>query len=86
MEQYQYLLRGYEDTLYRLDASDHIAGGIAHMEPRVIRTRRSIMNPPDDRIRDLLQVAGFGHVAFMLQWDHDWALVSALLERWRHRG
>ncbi|MED6223058.1 hypothetical protein PIB30_070323 [Stylosanthes scabra] len=70
MEQYRYLLRGYEDTLYRLDASDHIAKRIAHMEPRVIRTRRNIMDSSDDRIRDLLRVAGFGHVAFMLQWDH----------------
>ncbi|MED6121489.1 hypothetical protein PIB30_030676 [Stylosanthes scabra] len=67
MEQYRYLLRGYEDTLYRLDVSDHIAGRIAHMEPRVIRTRRNIMDPPDDHILDLLRLAGFGHVAFMLQ-------------------
>ncbi|MED6128883.1 hypothetical protein PIB30_102425, partial [Stylosanthes scabra] len=50
-------------------------------EPRIIRTRRNIMDPPDDRIRDLLCRAGFEHVAFMLQWDHDWALVSALIER-----
>ncbi|MED6221059.1 hypothetical protein PIB30_050849 [Stylosanthes scabra] len=39
------------------------------------------MDPLDDRIRDLLRLAGFGHVAFMLQWDHDWALVSVLHER-----
>ncbi|MED6190166.1 hypothetical protein PIB30_103037 [Stylosanthes scabra] len=81
MEQYRYLLRGYDDTLYRLDASNRIAGRIAHMEPRIIRTRRNIMDAPDDRIRDLLRLAGFRHVAFMLQWDHDWALVSTLIER-----
>ncbi|MED6121653.1 hypothetical protein PIB30_032195 [Stylosanthes scabra] len=70
MEQYEYLLRGYEDTLYRLDATEHVAGRMANMETRVVRTRRNIMDPPDDRIRELLQVAGFGHVSSMLQWDH----------------
>ncbi|MED6217029.1 hypothetical protein PIB30_013756 [Stylosanthes scabra] len=67
MEQYQYLLRGYEDTLYRLDNVDHIAGRIAHMATRVIRTRRNIMKPPDDRARELLRRAGFEHVAVTLE-------------------
>ncbi|MED6223188.1 hypothetical protein PIB30_071547 [Stylosanthes scabra] len=57
MEQYRYLQMGYEDTLYRLDAIDHIAGRIAYMDPRVIHTRRNIMERPDDRIRDLLRRA-----------------------------
>ncbi|MED6139936.1 hypothetical protein PIB30_088514 [Stylosanthes scabra] len=54
MEQYGHLLRGHEDILYRLDAVGHIAGRIAHMDTRVIRTRRNIMKPPDARIRELL--------------------------------
>ncbi|MED6130912.1 hypothetical protein PIB30_005201 [Stylosanthes scabra] len=57
------LQRGYENTLYRSDATDHIAARIAHMEPRVIRTRRSILVRPDERILDLLRLAGFHHVA-----------------------
>ncbi|MED6172126.1 hypothetical protein PIB30_047143 [Stylosanthes scabra] len=28
-EQHQHLLKGYEDTLYRRDAIDHIAGGLS---------------------------------------------------------
>ncbi|MED6185722.1 hypothetical protein PIB30_059748 [Stylosanthes scabra] len=32
MEHHQNLLRGYEDTLYRLDAKDHIAERIANMK------------------------------------------------------
>ncbi|MED6195281.1 hypothetical protein PIB30_036481 [Stylosanthes scabra] len=65
------LLRGYEDTLYRSDATCHIAGRIAHTEPRVIRSRRNSMERTDERIRDFLRFAGFEHIAFMLEWDHD---------------
>ncbi|MED6211231.1 hypothetical protein PIB30_071772 [Stylosanthes scabra] len=66
MEQYRYLLRRYEDTLYRLDARDHIPGRIAHIDPRVIGTLRNIMKRPDDRIHELIRRDGFEHVAFML--------------------
>ncbi|MED6206552.1 hypothetical protein PIB30_028009 [Stylosanthes scabra] len=75
------LQRGYENTLYRSDATGHIAARIAHMEPRVIRTRCSILVRPDERILDLLQLAGFEHVAHPVEWEHDWSLVSALIER-----
>ncbi|MED6126029.1 hypothetical protein PIB30_074435 [Stylosanthes scabra] len=71
MEQHQYLLRRYEDTLYRLDAIDRIAERIAHMDTRVIRTRRNTMRQPDERIRGLFRQAGFDHVVSMIQWDHD---------------
>ncbi|MED6131210.1 hypothetical protein PIB30_007900 [Stylosanthes scabra] len=67
MEQPKNLLRGYEETLYRLDAVNHIAGRIAHMEPRFIGTQRNTMRQPDERIRDLLRQAGFEHVASMIQ-------------------
>ncbi|MED6206649.1 hypothetical protein PIB30_028893 [Stylosanthes scabra] len=77
------LQRCYENSLYRTDASGHIAARIAHMEPRVIRTRRSILVRPDERILDLLQLAGFQHIAHPVEWEHDWSLVSALIERWR---
>ncbi|MED6145625.1 hypothetical protein PIB30_027063 [Stylosanthes scabra] len=77
------LLRGYENTLYRSDATGHIAGRIAHMEPRVIRTRRIILVRPDERIRDLLRLAEFEHATNPVEWKHDWSLVSALIERWK---
>ncbi|MED6173377.1 hypothetical protein PIB30_058736 [Stylosanthes scabra] len=65
------LQRGYENTLYRTDASGHIASTIAHMEPRAICTRRSILVRPDERVRDFLRLAGFQHVAHPVDWEHD---------------
>ncbi|MED6159608.1 hypothetical protein PIB30_043813 [Stylosanthes scabra] len=65
------LQRGYEGTLYRTDASGHIASRIALMEPRVIRTRRSILVRPDERVWDLIRLAGFQHVAHPVDWEHD---------------
>ncbi|MED6214482.1 hypothetical protein PIB30_103511, partial [Stylosanthes scabra] len=38
---------------------------------RVIRTRRNIMKPPDDHVRELLRRAGFEHVAVTLEWEHN---------------
>ncbi|MED6180220.1 hypothetical protein PIB30_008413 [Stylosanthes scabra] len=66
------LQRGYEGTLYRTNASGHIASRIALMEPRVIRTRRSILVRLDERVRDLIRLAGFQHVAHSVDWEHDW--------------
>ncbi|MED6112107.1 hypothetical protein PIB30_058712 [Stylosanthes scabra] len=78
MEQYRYLKRGYEDTLYRLDKVDHIAGRIANMVCYEGYTHS--MKPSDDRIRELRRRARFEHVVVTLEWEHDWALVSALIE------
>ncbi|MED6119420.1 hypothetical protein PIB30_011785 [Stylosanthes scabra] len=47
----------------------------------VIRIRRSILVRPDERILDLLRLAGFQHVAHPVEWEHDWSLVFALIER-----
>ncbi|RYQ83076.1 hypothetical protein Ahy_B10g101697 [Arachis hypogaea] len=38
---------------------------------------------PDERIKEYLRWAGFEYVAYMVAWDHNWPLVSALMERWR---
>ncbi|QHO18800.1 uncharacterized protein DS421_11g323620 [Arachis hypogaea] len=77
------LRRDYEDTLYRLDRVEHIAGRLGQLPARVLRTRRRIPTRPSELVRPLLRRAGFEHVAFILQFEHDYALVSALVERWR---
>ncbi|XP_057744160.1 serine/threonine-protein phosphatase 7 long form homolog [Arachis stenosperma] len=77
------LRRDYEDTLYRLDRVEHIAGRLEQLPARVLRTRRRIPTRPSELVRPLLRRAGFEHVAFILQFEHDYALVSALVERWR---
>ncbi|MED6188434.1 hypothetical protein PIB30_116999 [Stylosanthes scabra] len=79
----QNLLRGYEDSLYRLDAEFHIAGRLAALPGRVLRTRRNSLQRPHEFAREYFRRAGFEHVAYMLEWNHDWALASALVERWR---
>ncbi|MED6117883.1 hypothetical protein PIB30_114147, partial [Stylosanthes scabra] len=79
----QNLLRGYEDSLYRHDAEYHIAGRLGALPGRVLRTRRNTLQRPHEFAREYFRRAGFEHVAYMLEWNHDWALASALVERWR---
>ncbi|MED6199481.1 hypothetical protein PIB30_076294 [Stylosanthes scabra] len=50
---------------------------------QVLRTRRNTLQRPHEFARDYFRRAGFEHVAYMLEWNHDWALASALVERWR---
>ncbi|MED6201506.1 hypothetical protein PIB30_095673, partial [Stylosanthes scabra] len=44
----QNLLRGYEDSLYRLDAEFHIAGRLGALPDRVLRTRRDTLQRPHE--------------------------------------
>ncbi|MED6137538.1 hypothetical protein PIB30_065870 [Stylosanthes scabra] len=85
MEQYRYLLRGYEDTLYRLDAINQIAGRIAHMDPKVIRTQRNIMERPNNRktIEFLVLVHGYVWIARV---NHLSNVVDELRDRDSVRG
>ncbi|MED6209475.1 hypothetical protein PIB30_055066 [Stylosanthes scabra] len=80
---YQNLLRGYENSLYRLDAEFYIAGRLGKLPGRVLRTRRNTLQRSHEFAREYFRRAGFEHVAYMLEWNHDWALASALVERWR---
>ncbi|RYR38995.1 hypothetical protein Ahy_A09g044371 [Arachis hypogaea] len=41
------------------------------------------MTRPLDQIRPYLRLAGFEYVAYMVEFEHDWPLASALIERWR---
>ncbi|MED6135603.1 hypothetical protein PIB30_048059 [Stylosanthes scabra] len=76
------LLLGYEQFMYRLDQDDHIAARLQQEPSRVLRSRRLLLIPPDDRARGYFDMAGFDHVAYVVRFEHDWALASALLERW----
>ncbi|MED6116547.1 hypothetical protein PIB30_101280 [Stylosanthes scabra] len=48
----QNLLRGYEDSLYRLDPDFHIAGRLGALPARVLRTRRNTLQRPREFARD----------------------------------
>ncbi|KAL4390665.1 hypothetical protein AHAS_Ahas03G0167800 [Arachis hypogaea] len=63
---------GYEDTLYRRDRIDHIAVRLSRVAPRVLRTRKNLLQRPPEQIRSHLKRAGFEHVTYILKWDHDW--------------
>ncbi|QHN99643.1 uncharacterized protein DS421_13g399640 [Arachis hypogaea] len=41
------------------------------------------MTRPPEQIRSYLRRAGFEYVAYMVEFEHDWSLASALIERWR---
>ncbi|MED6186923.1 hypothetical protein PIB30_071350 [Stylosanthes scabra] len=81
MEPENELLRGYEDTMYRYDRVDHIAGRLGQLPARVLRTRRLVLDLLDELCRPFLRRTGFEQVAYMGLFDHDYALVSALIER-----
>ncbi|RYQ87748.1 hypothetical protein Ahy_B09g095284 [Arachis hypogaea] len=76
-------LLGYEHEMYRLDQAEHIAGRLDRVAPRILRTRWNLMTRPPEQIRPYLRRAGFGYVAYMVEFEHDWSLASALIERWR---
>ncbi|MED6146104.1 hypothetical protein PIB30_031588 [Stylosanthes scabra] len=48
----QNLLRGYEDSLYRLDPDFHIAGRLGALPARVLRTRRNTLQRPHEFARE----------------------------------
>ncbi|QHN76499.1 uncharacterized protein DS421_19g644400 [Arachis hypogaea] len=75
-------LLGYEGEMYRLDHAEHIAGRLDRA-PRILRTRRNLMVRPLEQIRSYLRRVGFEYVAYMVEFEHDWLLASALIERWR---
>ncbi|MED6163035.1 hypothetical protein PIB30_076176, partial [Stylosanthes scabra] len=68
------LLIGYEETMYKYDLVD--ARTIAE---KVLRTRRHVVPAPSELARPLSRRTGFEYVAYMRLFDHDYALVSALL-------
>ncbi|KAL4277287.1 hypothetical protein AHAS_Ahas20G0292100 [Arachis hypogaea] len=76
-------LLGYEETLYRLDQAEHIAGRLDRVAPQILRTKQNLMTRPSEAIRPYLRRVGFEYVAYMVEFEHDWPLASALLERWR---
>ncbi|RYR29579.1 hypothetical protein Ahy_B01g054013 [Arachis hypogaea] len=39
-----------------------------------------------EQIRPYLRQAGFEYVAYMVEFEHDWPLASALIERWRSKS
>ncbi|KAL4289348.1 hypothetical protein AHAS_Ahas19G0377200 [Arachis hypogaea] len=80
MEQH---LLGYEHEMYRLDHVEHIAGRLDRVAPRILRTRQNLMTRPPEQIRPYLRRAEFEYVAYMVEFEHDWSLASALIERWR---
>ncbi|KAL4360254.1 hypothetical protein AHAS_Ahas08G0159000 [Arachis hypogaea] len=41
------------------------------------------MRCPLEQIRPYLRRAGFEHEAYMVEFEHYWPLLSALIERWR---
>ncbi|MED6136428.1 hypothetical protein PIB30_056019 [Stylosanthes scabra] len=70
----QNLLRGYENSLYRLDPDFHIAGrlrALAGNPARVLRTRRNTLQRPHEFAREYFRRVGFEHVAYMLEWNHN---------------
>ncbi|MED6140613.1 hypothetical protein PIB30_094940, partial [Stylosanthes scabra] len=48
----QNVLRGYEDSLYRLDAEFHIAGRLGALPGRILRTRRNTLQRPHEFARE----------------------------------
>ncbi|QHO58352.1 uncharacterized protein DS421_3g89900 [Arachis hypogaea] len=64
-------LLGYEDDMYRLDHTEHIAGRLDKVVPRILRTRRNLMARPPEQIRPYLRRAGFEYVAYMVEFEHD---------------
>ncbi|KAL4299697.1 hypothetical protein AHAS_Ahas17G0126800 [Arachis hypogaea] len=69
--------------MYRLDHVEHIAGKLDQVVPRILRTRRNLMTRLPKQIRPYLIRAEFEYVAYMIEFEHDWPLASALIERWR---
>ncbi|XP_072087307.1 protein MAIN-LIKE 2-like [Arachis hypogaea] len=75
-------LLGYEGEIYRLDHAEHIAGRL-DQAPHILRTRRNLMTQSLEQIRPYLRRVGFEYTAYMVEFEHDWPLASALIERWR---
>ncbi|KAL4322232.1 hypothetical protein AHAS_Ahas14G0189900 [Arachis hypogaea] len=76
-------LLGYEGDMYRLDHSEHIAGRLDRVAPQILCSMRNLMAWSPEQIRPYLRRAGFEYVAYMVEFEHDWPLASALIERWR---
>ncbi|XP_020959173.1 protein MAIN-LIKE 1-like [Arachis ipaensis] len=76
-------LLGYEGEMYRLDHAEHITDRLDRVAPRILRTRRNLMIRPPKQIRPYLRRAEFEYAAYMVEFEHDWLLASALIERWR---
>ncbi|RYR26786.1 serine/threonine-protein phosphatase 7 long form homolog [Arachis ipaensis] len=76
-------LLGYEDTMYIWDQAEHIAGRLDRVAPRILRTRRNLMTRPLEQIKSYLRRVGFEYVTYMVEFENDWPLALALIERWR---
>ncbi|QHN99081.1 uncharacterized protein DS421_13g394800 [Arachis hypogaea] len=76
-------LLDYEHEMYRLDQVEHIVGRLDRVAPRILHTKRNLMTRPTEQIRPYMRRAGFEYVAYMVEFEHDWSLTSALIERWR---
>ncbi|QHO01253.1 uncharacterized protein DS421_13g413470 [Arachis hypogaea] len=72
--------------MYRLDHAEHIVGRLDRVTPRILRTRQNLMTRPPEQIRPYLRRARFEYVAYMVEFEHDWPLASALIERWRPKS
>ncbi|RYR39741.1 hypothetical protein Ahy_A09g045331 [Arachis hypogaea] len=73
-------LLGYEGEMYRLDREEHIAGRLDRAL-RILRTRKNLMTRSSEHIRPYLRRAGFEYAAYIVEFEHDWPLASALIER-----
>ncbi|XP_057719823.1 serine/threonine-protein phosphatase 7 long form homolog [Arachis stenosperma] len=76
-------LLGYEHEIYRLDHAEHIVGRLDRVAPQILRTRQNLMTRPPEQIRPYLRRVEFESIAYMVVFEHDWSLASALKERWR---
>ncbi|RYR40833.1 hypothetical protein Ahy_A09g046577 [Arachis hypogaea] len=76
-------LLSYKNEMYRLDHAEHIARRLDRVVPRILCTIRNLMTWPPEQIRLYLRRARFEYVAYMVEFEHDWSLDSALIERWR---
>ncbi|MED6144063.1 hypothetical protein PIB30_011859 [Stylosanthes scabra] len=57
------------------------AGQIVIPTDRVLHSRQMLLPQLDERAREYLDLVGFGHVAYLVPFEHDWTLASAVLER-----
>ncbi|RYQ97310.1 hypothetical protein Ahy_B08g093346 [Arachis hypogaea] len=83
----EHQLLGYEETLYRLDQAEHIAGKLDRA-PQNLRIRRNLMTRPPEQIRPYLRRVGFEYEAYMLRLRIDDDPVSGCIGGWEqyHHG
>ncbi|QHO25717.1 protein MAIN-LIKE 1-like [Arachis hypogaea] len=82
-------LLGYEDTLYILDRTEHIAGRFdrvvqfVHYCTSDLAHQAEFVTQPLEQIRPYLRRGGFEYMACIVEFEHDLPLASTLIERWR---